>query len=121
MNDPLVFLLSVAAISLSGIMVPGPVLAATVAKGYVEQHAGLTISLGHGLVEFPLMVALYFGLRSVLVYRPLVAGIGVIGGSILILIGYKTLQIKERECLNLPGYGFPSLGAVAVPHCPLAM
>ena len=55
------FLVKVAGISLSGVMMPGPVFAVTVAKSYKSRFAGIKIALGHALVEIPLMLLIYFG------------------------------------------------------------
>ena len=51
----LAFLLSLAVISLSGVMMPGPMFAVTVAKSYKSRFAGIQIALGHAIVEIPLM------------------------------------------------------------------
>lgn len=55
------FLLSVVFISLSGVMMPGPLFAVTIAKGLKERSAGVLVSFGHGIIEFPLMLLIYFG------------------------------------------------------------
>lgn len=55
------FLLSVVVISLSGVMMPGPMFAMTVAKSYKSQFAGTQIALGHAVVEIPLILLIYFG------------------------------------------------------------
>jgi threonine/homoserine/homoserine lactone efflux protein len=57
----LIFLVSVVFTSLSGVMVPGPVFAVTVAHGYKNKIAGALIALGHGAIEFPLMFLIFFG------------------------------------------------------------
>ena len=49
------FLLSAAGISLSGVMLPGPLTAATIAKGYNDKNAGVMIGIGHGIVEIPII------------------------------------------------------------------
>ncbi len=55
------FLLSLVGISLSGVMMPGPMFAVTLAKSYKSQLAGTQIALGHAIVEIPLMLLIYFG------------------------------------------------------------
>jgi len=45
-------------------MVPGPVFAVTVARGYRGRTAGALVALGHVIVEFPIMVLIYFGLAQ---------------------------------------------------------
>jgi len=58
------FLLSVVIISLSGVMMPGPMFAVTVAKSYKSQFAGMQIALGHAVVEIPVILLIYFGLAQ---------------------------------------------------------
>jgi threonine/homoserine/homoserine lactone efflux protein len=55
------FLLSVVIISLTGVMMPGPMFAVTIAKSYKSQFAGMQIALGHAVVEIPLILLIYFG------------------------------------------------------------
>jgi threonine/homoserine/homoserine lactone efflux protein len=44
------FLLSAAGISLTGVMLPGPLTAATIVKGYSDKHAGAWIAAGHAVI-----------------------------------------------------------------------
>jgi threonine/homoserine/homoserine lactone efflux protein len=82
-----VFLLSAAGISLSGVMLPGPMTAATIARGYNDKNAGALIGLGHGVVEMPIIALVYFGFASYL-SMPLVKQItGVAGALLLIVMG----------------------------------
>jgi threonine/homoserine/homoserine lactone efflux protein len=52
----LLFLLQVFIISFSGAMQPGPVTAAAIAIGGRNRYAGILLTLGHVIVEFPLML-----------------------------------------------------------------
>ena len=54
----LFFLFEVVVISLSGVMMPGPVTAAAVAMGTRSRYAGTLIAVGHGIIEFPLMISI---------------------------------------------------------------
>ena len=54
------FLFSVIVISLSGVMMPGPLFAMTVAKSYKAPTSGALVALGHAVIEIPLMVLIYF-------------------------------------------------------------
>ena len=63
--DFYLFLASVVLISLTGVMMPGPLFAVTIKKAAKRKTAGLFISLGHGIVEFPIMVAIYYGITQV--------------------------------------------------------
>jgi len=90
------FLLSVVAISLSGVMMPGPVFAVTIAKSYKSQFAGIQIALGHALVEIPLMLLIYFGFARF--FRQELAQIilSMLGGAMLIWLGIGVFRAKTR-------------------------
>jgi len=90
------FLLSVVAISLSGVMMPGPVFAVTIAKSYKSQFAGIQIALGHALVEIPLMLLIYFGFARF--FRQELAQIilSLLGGAMLIWLGIGMFRAKTR-------------------------
>ncbi len=60
------FLGSVIFLSASGVMMPGPVTAVTVAKGSQRKWAGVLVAIGHGIIEIPLILLIYFGLASYL-------------------------------------------------------
>jgi threonine/homoserine/homoserine lactone efflux protein len=83
-------------LSLTGVMMPGPVFAATVAKGYKDAKAGIPIALGHGVVEFPLMIAVFF-VASWLEDPLLLAAIGIIGGIFLLVMGNQMIAFRESE------------------------
>ncbi|UCE73934.1 MAG: LysE family transporter [Methanomassiliicoccales archaeon] len=90
------FYLLTAFISLSGVMMPGPVFAGTVAKGYKDKNAGMQIALGHGLVEFPLIGLIGLGLGSFFENQGVRLAIGVIGGAVLIYIGYNMVRMRKE-------------------------
>ena len=56
----LLILGSVVLISLSGVMMPGPMFAMTVAKSYRSPWAGAQVALGHAVIELPLILLLYY-------------------------------------------------------------
>ncbi|MHC5174033.1 MAG: LysE family transporter [Planctomycetota bacterium] len=70
------FLLSAIIISLSGVMAPGAVTAATIAQGTRSRWAGLLISVGHGIVEMPLIFLLMLGLHFFFEMDPVKIAIG---------------------------------------------
>ena len=47
--------------SLSGVMAPGPMFTMTLAKSYKSPWAGTQVSLGHAVIEVPLILLIYFG------------------------------------------------------------
>jgi len=89
LSNLLLFLLSVIAISLSGVMTPGPMFAVTIAKGKFDENAGLYIALGHGIIEIPLIVLIYFGFSQFFTYELVKKSIGFIGGIMLLYMGYS--------------------------------
>jgi len=75
------FLLSVVIISLSGVMMPGPMFAVTVAKSYRSQLAGIQIALGHAMVEIPLILLIYFGLAQFFQHEVVRLVLNLVGGA----------------------------------------
>lgn len=99
------FLLSAAGISLSGVMLPGPLTAATIAKGYREQNAGIFIALGHAVVELPLIALIYFGFAHFFASPEVKRVIGLAGGLMLIFMGVMVLRGMRKtqgEAADLP-------------------
>jgi len=90
------FLLSVIFISLSGVMMPGPLFAVTIAKGFKDKTAGVLISLGHGVVEFPLMFLIYFGSAELLASTVTQIIIGLIGGILMIYMGFRMVKAYRK-------------------------
>lgn len=86
------FLFSTVAISLSGVMAPGPITAATLASGSRNRHAGALIAIGHALVEVPLVLLLVGGLGKFVEQPAVRAGIGLTGGAFLIWMGTQLLK-----------------------------
>ncbi|MEM2947676.1 MAG: LysE family transporter [Candidatus Bathyarchaeia archaeon] len=107
-TDLPLFLASVVFISLSGVMMPGPVFAVTVAKGYRSKAAGILIALGHGAVEFPLILLLYFGLSSFFASSIVQKAIGVVGGAVLIYMGFQTFKTKREASAETSHSGHAS-------------
>lgn len=98
-------MLSAVGISLSGVMLPGPLTAATIAKGYHNGNAGIFIALGHGVVEIPLMVLIYLGFARFFVYPEVKVAIGLAGGLMLIVMGamvIRNLTKSQNAALDLP-------------------
>jgi len=96
MKDFVVFLASVALISLSGVMMPGPLFAVTIDKASKRKYAGLLISAGHGIVEFPLMFLIYFGLTQFSIPESVQIGVGFVGGLLMIIMGVNVFRNRNR-------------------------
>lgn len=103
------FLLSAAGISLSGVMAPGPLTAATIAKGYREKNAGMFIAMGHAVVELPIIALVYFGFAHYITIPEVKKFIGLVGGLLLIFMGsmmFKTMGKSMKEVADLPYNSF---------------
>ena len=86
------FLFKTIIISLSGVMAPGAVTAATIAQGTRNRRAGALIALGHGIVEIPLIFLLMLGLGLVFEMDPVKIVIGLLGGGFLLWMGIGMLR-----------------------------
>jgi threonine/homoserine/homoserine lactone efflux protein len=106
----LAFLLSAFAISLSAVMMPGPMTAAAFAMGARSRHAGVMIALGHAVVEMPLIGLLAAGIGSFLTSPGVRVAIGLAGGIVLLMMGVQLLltlrQDQPRNEAPLPGRPF---------------
>ena len=54
----LLFVLKAVGVTLTGVLSPGAVTAATIAQGTKNRWAGALITLGHAILEVPLIVLL---------------------------------------------------------------
>jgi threonine/homoserine/homoserine lactone efflux protein len=97
------FLLSVAGVSLTGVMFPGPMTAATIARGYSEKHAGARIAAGHAVIEIPLIAAIYFGLGHIIGSPPVTQGMYLAGGIMLLYLGFRMFRVAGGGIGNAGG------------------
>ncbi len=105
MSELFTFLLSAAAISLTGVMGPGPVTAATLAAGARHRHAGFLMAIGHAIVEVPLVLLIVMGLGHFFQMEGVKITIGLAGGGFLAVLGFQMLGAARRP---------PSLAAPVV-------
>ena len=88
----LFFLFKVIIVSLSGVMAPGPVTAAAIAKGQRQRFAGILIAVGHGIIEFPLMILIVLGMDKLLKSSKTQIVIGLAGGAFLLFMAIQMLR-----------------------------
>lgn len=84
-------------ISLSGVLMPGPLFAVTIQKSAKSRIAGALIAVGHGIVEFPLMFLIYFLLSRFAIPVWVQTAVGLVGGSLMIFMGIQAFRRR-----NLP-------------------
>ncbi len=95
-SDFYLFLASVAFISLSGVLLPGPLFAVTIEEGSKRKNAGALIALGHGVVEFPLMTLIFALVSEFELPWYVQAGVGLVGGLALIFMGIQTFRNRNN-------------------------
>jgi threonine/homoserine/homoserine lactone efflux protein len=107
------FVLETVLISLSGVMSPGPVTAVTVGKGNESPHAGALVAIGHGMVEFPLIVAVFMGFGYLVDLFYVRTTIALLGGGLLLYMGIGMLRsIKGAHAQKERYDRFPMLAGV---------
>lgn len=93
-------------IGFSGAMMPGPLLGVAIdgslKKGWT---AGPVLVLGHGILEFFLLILMAFGLKDFFT-KPVVAGfIGLFGGAYLAWMGYGMVKSGLQKSVSLEQAG----------------
>ena len=102
-------LLSVVVISISGVMMPGPVFAVTLAKSYKSPWAGSQIALGHAVIEVPLILLIYFGFARFFENDILRLALSIAGGAMIIWLGVSMFRARSevvRKGKDLPYNAF---------------
>lgn len=90
----LLILWSVVVISFSGVMMPGPMFAVTLAKSYKSPWAGTQISLGHAIIEVPLILLIYFGFAQFFENSIVRLVLSILGGSMIIWLGISMFRAR---------------------------
>ncbi|MFB3897001.1 MAG: LysE family transporter [bacterium] len=87
-------------IGFSGAMMPGPMLSVTIShstrQGFI---AGPLVVIGHAILESILVLAVGFGLGKLLLVKSVTAIIGILGGAILLWMGFG--MVKNLKSLTL--------------------
>jgi threonine/homoserine/homoserine lactone efflux protein len=91
-----IFLVQVFVISFSGALQPGPVTATAISLGARNRWAGVLLAVGHGIIEFPLMVLIILGLGSIFQKDTTRIVIGAAGGIVLLYMAYGMFKSAAR-------------------------
>lgn len=91
------FLASVMLISLSGVLMPGPLFAVTLKKAAKNKIAGALIAVGHGIIEFPLMFLIFFVLSQFDIPSAVQVAVGLVGGFLMIFMGLQTFRNRHKS------------------------
>jgi threonine/homoserine/homoserine lactone efflux protein len=84
-------------ISLSGVLMPGPLFAVTLEKAAKSKIAGALIAVGHGIVEFPLMFLIFFVLSQFDIPSAVQIAVGLVGGFLMIFMGLQTFRNRHKS------------------------
>ncbi|MFH1707643.1 MAG: LysE family transporter [Planctomycetota bacterium] len=90
------FLGGAVVISLSGALAPGPMTSIALERGRSSPHAGAVLAFGHGIVEVPLTILLYFSLTLALDRPAAQTAISIVGGLFLLLMAAMMFRDLRR-------------------------
>jgi threonine/homoserine/homoserine lactone efflux protein len=82
--------------SLSGVMAPGPMFTMTLAKSYKSPWAGVQVSLGHAVIEVPLILLIYFGVAQFFQNIIVQLILSVLGGGVIIWMGIGLFRARKE-------------------------
>lgn len=90
-------------VSLSGVMMPGPVSAMAITEGTRRGPvAGPLITVGHAAAEAVMLGLLVLGMNRVLQQPPVLGAIGILGGAVLAWMGWGIAGAAWRNRLDPP-------------------
>jgi threonine/homoserine/homoserine lactone efflux protein len=82
--------------SLSGVMMPGPMFTVTVAKSLKSPWTGVLVSLGHAVIEVPLILLIYFGLKGFFQNEIFQLVLSLLGGGMIIYMGIDLFRARKK-------------------------
>jgi threonine/homoserine/homoserine lactone efflux protein len=82
--------------SLSGVMMPGPMFTVTLAKSLKSPWAGVLVSLGHAVIEVPLILLVYFGLAEFFQNEIVKLLLSVLGGAMIVWMAYDLFRARRK-------------------------
>ena len=77
-------------------MMPGPMFAVTLAKSYRTPWAGAQVSLGHAVIEVPLILLIYFGFARFFENITVQVVLSILGGGMIIWLGIAMFRARAE-------------------------
>jgi threonine/homoserine/homoserine lactone efflux protein len=77
-------------------MMPGPMLAVALGKSYKSPWAGVWISLGHAVIEIPLILLIYFGFAQFFQNIIVRLALSVAGSGMIIWLGISMFRARTE-------------------------
>ncbi len=91
-------------VALSGALMPGPMLTVTISQAATRGWiVGPLVVLGHGILELTLVVAIAYGLGQFLAKASVIGAIGVVGGIVLLWMGWSMVRNARKVSLVFEG------------------
>ena len=91
-------------VALSGALMPGPMLTVTISQAAARGwRVGPLIVLGHGILELSLVVAIVYGLGQILARAGVIGVIGIVGGVVLLWMGWSMVRNARKISLVIEG------------------
>ncbi|MCL5023194.1 MAG: LysE family translocator [Nitrospirae bacterium] len=91
-------------VALSGALVPGPLFSLTVAESARRgASAGPLVVVGHGILELALVIFIVLGIAPFLTAPLIKTTIGVIGGLVLMYMGYRLMKDARTAHFSATG------------------
>jgi len=91
-------------VSLSGVMAPGPMSAVTINHGTRSRLAGLMVATGHAIVELPVIIALFFGIKLITQFTNITTYITLAGSIVLFILATLTLKSLRNNNTSVQSY-----------------
>jgi threonine/homoserine/homoserine lactone efflux protein len=76
---------------------PGPLFAVTLTKSTKSKSAGALIAVGHGIVEFPLMLLILFVISQFEIPSIVQIAISLVGGAMMIFMGVQAFLNRHKQ------------------------
>jgi len=76
---------------------PGPLFAVTLKKAAKSKSAGALIAVGHGIVEFPLMLLIFFVLSQFDIPTIVQVTVGLVGGLLMVFMGVQAFRSRHKQ------------------------
>jgi len=106
MNELLLLAATSFVVGFSGALMPGPMLVAVILqstkRGYLT---GPLVVVGHATLEAATIIALYFGLSTIIGSTAAKVALGILGGGFLLWMGFDLFKYAKKASLRLEAEG----------------
>ncbi|HBA82504.1 MAG TPA: lysine transporter LysE [Verrucomicrobia bacterium] len=103
-------------VGLSGAMMPGPVLTATIGETLKRGfRAGPLIVLGHAVLEMAVLLMVVLGLGAWITLAPVKGSLGLAGGLLLAVMGLQMAWTAKRAVAEMTGAAHVTVSSVRGP------